>query len=67
MTYLGAATITIVAARPATGTVGVRYRTPFDGEDAFGNILETGPGCVKATVTVRAPTGGGTETTGCKR
>jgi hypothetical protein len=67
MTYFGGAVVTIAASRPDTHTAGKSYRTRFDGQDAYGNILMTRRGCIQATVTIQAPTGGGTQKTRCKR
>jgi hypothetical protein len=67
MAYFKNAVIIITATRPGTYTAGTSYRTRFDGQDVFGNILTTRQSCVEITVTVRAPTGGGTETTHCER
>jgi hypothetical protein len=67
MTYFRAAIVTIVASRPSTLTKGTPYRTRFDGQAVFGNILTTKAGCVEITVTIQAPTGGGAETTHCER
>jgi hypothetical protein len=68
LTYLrGPVKVTIVARRPATGTVGEAYSTDFDGQAVFGNILLDTTGCVEITVRVEAPDGGGTATTHCVR
>jgi hypothetical protein len=67
MTYFGNAAVTITASRPGTHTEGKKYRTRFDGQDAYGDFLMTRRGCIQATVTIQAPTGGGTQKTRCKR
>lgn len=62
--YLRAeATVTIVARRPATNTVGTPFAIRFDGQAVFGNILLTELGCVEVTVTIDSPTGSGTART----
>jgi hypothetical protein len=64
--YLRAdATITVVAARPATATTGHPYTTAFDGQDVYGSILLAEHGGVRITVTVDSVTGGGSATTAC--
>lgn len=65
ITFMKSAVITISAERPKTGTNGVRYTADFDGQAVFGNILRTAEGCVRITVTVEAPSGGGSSTTNC--
>jgi len=68
MLYLRAdATITIVARRPATGTVGNAYSTAFDGQAVYGDILLEEYGGIEATVTVDCAAGGGSATTACLR
>jgi len=62
-----AATITIVARRPATGTIGNTYSAAFDGQDVYGDILLQERGGVEATVTVECASGGGSATTACLR
>lgn len=57
--------ITIVARRPATGTVGNPYTATFDGQAVYGAILLVEPGPVEITVTVECSAGGGSATTAC--
>ncbi|WP_250036438.1 helix-turn-helix domain-containing protein [Paractinoplanes maris] len=59
------ATITIVARRPATGTVGRPFTATFDGQAVYGDILLVEPGPVEIVVTVESPAGGGSATTAC--
>jgi hypothetical protein len=66
MAYLKNATVSIAAKRPATETLGILYKTRFDGQAVFGNILMATQGCVLISVTVTASTGGGTATTDCR-
>jgi hypothetical protein len=63
----GPVRVTIVAQRPATGTVGTPFTAEFDGQPVFGDILLDRTGCVAITVRVEAPDGGGSATTACKR
>jgi hypothetical protein len=59
--------VTITAARPATGTVGVAATPVFDGANAAGSMLLDVTGCVQVTVRVETATGAGEATTGCVR
>ncbi|MCY1136765.1 hypothetical protein OWR29_02060 [Actinoplanes sp. Pm04-4] len=59
------ATVTIVAARPSTHTVGTPFTATFDGQAVYGDILLVGPGPVEITVTVHSSAGGGSATTAC--
>jgi hypothetical protein len=65
MTYVKDASVTITARRPTTHTVGTPYTTRYDGQAAFGNILLSHRGCVEITITITAPSGGGSATTRC--
>ncbi len=67
MTFMHSATVTITARRPATHTTGMPYTTRFDGQAVFSNILLEQHGCIEITVTVTAPSGGGSATTACMR
>ncbi|MFI7540765.1 hypothetical protein [Actinoplanes sp. NPDC049599] len=68
LTFLsGPVRVTVIAHRPATGTVGTAFSTAFDGQPVFGNILLDTAGCVEITVRVEAPDGGGEATTHCKQ
>lgn len=66
MKYLKNATVTIEADRPATNTTGIAYRTHFDGQAVFGNILTEQHGCVQIKVVVRSATVQGSAATACK-
>jgi hypothetical protein len=65
MRYVKNAMVTITAYRPATRTTGTPYITSYDGQAAFGNILLSRLGCVEITITITAPSGGGSATTRC--
>lgn len=68
LTRLGvSSSVTLTAVRPSTDTVGTTYRTPLDGQAAFGNLMTTQAACVVIRITVTASDGdGGSATTRCR-
>ena len=66
MKALKKATVKITAIRPATRTTGEPYRTHFDGQLVFGNILLEKDGCIMIAATIESAGAGGAATTDCK-